>query len=194
MYTENIKIDGLGHLLYRQSKRAKKISISIYKNGDVCVTFPNKSTLKEAIKFTYFKKKWIQKNRLKSNKLGLKPLDPNINPDLLKLFQVSIFKRLQKSAQKYNFNYGRVVFKTMSSRWGSCSTSNNISLNNFLYYVGYDLQDYVIKHELMHTKIKNHSAFFWKELEAICENSKRKRFLINSSFLIRPKNKSINFD
>jgi hypothetical protein len=82
----------------------------------------------------------------------------------------------------------------MSSRWGSCSTSNNISLNNFLYYVGYDLQDYVIKHELMHTKIKNHSAFFWKELEAICENSKRKRFLINSSFLIRPKNKSIYFD
>jgi len=34
------------------------------------------------------------------------------------------------------------------------------------------LIDFVILHELVHTKIKNHSAEFWQKLDNVCENSK----------------------
>tara|TARA_Y100001980_G_C14205206_1_gene67150 strand:- start:153 stop:320 length:168 start_codon:yes stop_codon:yes gene_type:complete len=44
-----------------------------------------------------------------------------------------------------------------------------------IYYLPESLQEYIMLHELMHTKIKNHSNLFWQELEKICPNSKLKR-------------------
>ena len=55
----------------------------------------------------------------------------------------------------------------MKSRWGSCSYNNNISINICVSYLPQRLQDYIILHELMHTKIKNHSRHFWSELNNI---------------------------
>ena len=52
----------------------------------------------------------------------------------------------------------------MTSRWGSCSSKNNISFNNLMYHLDNDLQDYIIKHELLHTKIKNHSNIYKKAI------------------------------
>lgn len=54
-----------------------------------------------------------------------------------------------------------------------------------MYHLNDDLQDYIIKHELLHTKIKNHSHKFWIELEKICVQSKYKNKLINSSYFIK---------
>ena len=55
----------------------------------------------------------------------------------------------------------------MKTRWGSCSAQNNISLNIGLIALSDELRDYVILHELVHTKIKNHSKDFWNALEII---------------------------
>ena len=35
-----------------------------------------------------------------------------------------------------------------------------------------ELIDYVILHELVHTKVKNHSTEFWTTLDIHCPNSK----------------------
>ena len=39
----------------------------------------------------------------------------------------------------------------------------------------FDLIDYVLIHELCHTKIKNHSNLFWSEVEKYCPDWKLKR-------------------
>lgn len=80
--------------------------------------------------------------------------------------------RLNILAQQNNLDFNKVFIKNAKTRWGSCSSVNNINLNLHLMRLPNHLIDYVILHELAHTKVKNHSNDFWNFLESICPNSK----------------------
>jgi len=73
--------------------------------------------------------------------------------------------RLQVLAQKGGFEYKNVSIKKLKSRWGSCSSHQEIALNLFLMQLPWHLIDYVLWHELTHTKVMRHGAPFWRELE-----------------------------
>ena len=60
-------------------------------------------------------------------------------------------------------------------RWGSCSSDQMITLSYFLMQLPWDLIDYVILHELAHTKHLNHGPGFWSELEALCPDARARR-------------------
>jgi len=51
------------------------------------------------------------------------------------------------------------------TRWGSCGPSGSINLTWRLVMAPLASIDYVIVHELSHLVIKNHSRFFWSEVE-----------------------------
>lgn len=83
--------------------------------------------------------------------------------------------RLEFLANKYNFKYGAVSLRNQKTRFGSCSFQNNINLNINLMKYDFDCIDYVLIHELVHTKIKNHSEKFWLEVEKYCPDYKNLR-------------------
>ena len=81
-------------------------------------------------------------------------------------------KRVDELAKKHNFTYQKLAIKNTKTRWGSCSFKNNINLSLHLMRLREELIDYVILHELVHTKVKNHSREFWTNLGIHCPKSK----------------------
>jgi len=73
--------------------------------------------------------------------------------------------RISELAKKHGFKYNRVFIRNNKSRWGSCSVRNNINLNLHLMRLPDELIDYVLVHELVHTRYRNHSSQFWASLE-----------------------------
>jgi len=80
--------------------------------------------------------------------------------------------RVRELAGRHGFRYGRLTLKNLRSRWGSCSTANNINLNIQLMRLPDDLIDFVILHELVHTQIKDHGPKFWRSLERVSGSAK----------------------
>ena len=65
----------------------------------------------------------------------------------------------------HGYQFNRASVKNQRTLWGSCSSRNNINLNINLLRLPEELRDYVILHELVHTRHKNHSREFWRELD-----------------------------
>lgn len=72
--------------------------------------------------------------------------------------------RLKKWSKKTGLEYEEVKFRKLEKRWGSCSPNNTLTFNIEAIKLPYSLIDYLIVHELTHTKVKNHSKEFWAEL------------------------------
>jgi predicted metal-dependent hydrolase len=88
--------------------------------------------------------------------------------------------RLAELAQKHGFSYTSVDVKRLKSRWGSCSSRQEIVLNLYLMQLPWHLIDYVLLHELTHTKVMRHGEPFWQELERHLPNAKGLRREINT--------------
>jgi predicted metal-dependent hydrolase len=75
--------------------------------------------------------------------------------------QAYLPKRLEQVATHMGASYESVTIRNTSSRWGSCSSHNDINLSLWLMILPSELIDYVIIHELSHTWHKHHGKEFW---------------------------------
>lgn len=87
-------------------------------------------------------------------------------------------RRIEHLAQTNGFSYTSLRFTHASSRWGSCNQHKALSLNIALMNLPFELIDYVLIHELAHTKHMNHSKDFWDEVARVDANYKTHRRLL----------------
>ncbi|NQV36954.1 MAG: M48 family metallopeptidase [Candidatus Marinimicrobia bacterium] len=159
--------DNIGTVLFERSKRAIRMNITIRPFKGIRVAVPFGVTFKQAEKLILSKTNWIVKHlnqirereKLRNNQPIDMPMDKA--KEILNI-------RVAELAEEHGFTYNRVSVKRMTSRWGSCSTRNNINLNIKLLHLPEKLCDYVILHELVHTIHKNHGPVFWKALSEVC--------------------------
>lgn len=78
-------------------------------------------------------------------------------------------RRTAELARKWGFIYKSVKIQSSRTRWGSCSISCSINYSLYLMFVPEHLIDYVILHELCHTKHHDHSPAFWAEMNRVTE-------------------------
>ena len=75
--------------------------------------------------------------------------------------------RLAILAERHGLVYARLAVRGQRTLWGSCSATGTISLNWKLLFLRPALVDYVLLHELAHTRHLDHSAAFWALLERL---------------------------
>ena len=166
------EIDGIGPVLFERSKRAKRIILTVNRDGRIRVAVPSRASFAEAEQFAHMKKNWINKQLDRLNQQKPEPQELLLKLDLPAANQKLIDRFLYLSSQ-HKFTFNRLTIRNQKTRWGSCSTRNNISLNIKLAILSEELMDYVIFHELVHTRIKNHSQKFWTELARYVDNPKQ---------------------
>lgn len=83
--------------------------------------------------------------------------------------------RLAELAAEHGFQYSGCTIRHARTRWGSCSRTGSINLNASLILLAPELLDYVLLHELCHTREFNHSPHFWAEMYAVCPTFKADR-------------------
>jgi predicted metal-dependent hydrolase len=165
--SETVQIEGIGAVTFVHTPRAKRVTITIRPRRGVRVAIPPHSSIKAGMDFVRVKTKWIKKHLAKIEEY--EALKKSVNDAFQaidkKEAKKTIIRRLKELASENGFIYNKVSIRNQHTRWGSCSGKGNLSLNLKLAALPQELFDYVIFHELVHTRIHNHSKQFWEELD-----------------------------
>lgn len=78
-----------------------------------------------------------------------------------------INQRLTDVSSQHKYKYNKVFIRDQRTKWGNCSTEKNLSFNWRLVKTPHFVIDYLIFHELVHTRTMNHTNKFWTELRSL---------------------------
>lgn len=174
---KNLDIPGIGPVLFAASTRAQRISISVRPPRRVRVAVPRGVSLARAAAALASRRNWVRNQlaRMAEHAAEVARLKEMLHvPDPDRAAH-HLRTRLMQLAAEHGFSHGRVTVRNQRTRWGSCSATGNISLNIKLAALPPELRDYVLLHELVHTRVPNHQPEFWQSLEAVVPDARERR-------------------
>lgn len=180
-------------------KPVRYLRISMGHDLRVTVTAPPQVPQKDIDAFVASRAEWLMQTRrrvqarLERAASALPPVPPGMallhweavtppvsasDPDRLYAWYRNYAKqtltpRVAELAALHGFSFQRVTIKDIRSKWGSCSSKQNINLNWRLIKAPVWVADYIILHELSHTVHMNHSAGFWALVAKVCPDYRR---------------------
>ena len=175
--------------------RRKTVQITV-KDCEVCVRAPYGYSADKIEEFICEKRKWIERCMLKqksvANKLSTTEnkgylwllgekftCQDELNEKTVKRFYCERSDILKNKIDVISKECGLVFtsldFSNAKTLWGTCDSKNNVRLNLRLSALPMHLIEYVIVHELSHTRQHNHSERFWNIVGAIMPDYKSRR-------------------
>lgn len=153
-------------VFFNKNRRSKGIRITLKKGSNFLISYPWFVSQKKAEKFFMKNEDWVLKNleELNKNKYS-NLLSWGERRDYLKnkeRARALVEERVKELNEFYNFSINRIAIRDQQTRWGSCSSKNNLNFNYRILFLPDDLVDYLIVHELCHLKEMNHSKDFWE--------------------------------
>lgn len=149
--------------IIRSARRT--ISVEIRNDLSVVVRAPAKMSEAEINRFIKSKSSWIEKHiELQKSSGGAPVLTDAEIKELKHTAAGDISERVKQFAEAADLTYGRVTIRCQRTRWGSCSSSGNLSFNCLLMLCPESVRDYVVVHELCHLIQLNHSSAFWAQV------------------------------
>lgn len=101
-----------------------------------------------------------------------------------------INSKLEMYSSEVREDHQKVFIRDQETRWGSCSSKDNLNFNWRLILGPEHVLEYVVVHELVHLEEKSHNEEFWSRVREIFPEYKRSNQWLseNSSKLIFDKN------
>jgi hypothetical protein len=170
-------LDGVGPVLFQKTRRARRISLTVRASRGARVAVPWRVPFQEARRVALAKIGWIRRalahierarSRCRETVQAAERLDR-------RSARAYLFWRLDALAREHGYSPGRLSVRCQGTVWGSASRAGRIQLNAFLAVVPPDLADYVILHELVHTRVRGHGRAFWAELESRLPDARSRR-------------------
>ncbi len=159
----------LGEIVLSQTRRARRISLSVRGTGVVRLSFPCGVSSTRALAFLESKSDWVVRTRDRLTARAAAHPAPSFDDieALRRAAKAELPLRVDELARLYGFRYGRVTIRASRTKWGCCTADNNLSLSLFLMTLPPHLRDFVLLHELCHTLHHNHSPRFHALLDRL---------------------------
>lgn len=161
-----IVLDGVGPVLFEKSRRARRIGLTVRASRGVRIAVPSRVSFDEARRVALSKLDWIERTLARVERARDRCHEVVLAAERLdrRAARAHLTGRLAALAEEHGFTPGRLSVRNQGTLWGSASPSGRIQLNACLAVVPQDLADYVILHELVHTRVRGHGRTFWAEL------------------------------
>ncbi len=157
----------------------KSYEVQIRPGGEVVIRAPHQLPMTVIRDFLVQREEWIKNKYHEQSKIRAgKETD---------LKTIELEKRYRKAAMDYipkrvayyagimDVSYSKISIRDAKTRWGSCSSSGNLSFSWRLMLAPFSVLDYVVVHELCHRVHMNHSKEFWHLVEHYIPDYKIKR-------------------
>ncbi|MDA9810231.1 M48 family metallopeptidase [Planktomarina temperata] len=103
----------------------------------------------------------------------------SVQQSLKNWYQTRALEKLKEKTKRYaailGVNPQSVDVKEYKARWGSCSSSGDVSYNWRIIIAPHHIVDYIVVHELCHLLEHNHGAKYWKHVQTVIPNYKECR-------------------
>jgi predicted metal-dependent hydrolase len=164
------------HVIYSDRKT---ISLSI-KEEKLLVRAPYGTSNKRIEQIISDHLDWIEKNIDKQQQRNekYKNLTEADISNLRKKAKTVLTQKTSYYANIMGLKYGRITITGATTRFGSCSGKGNISYSYRLMLYPEEAIDYVVVHELAHLAEMNHSAKFYKIVESILPDYKKRQKML----------------
>ena len=152
----------LGSIECVRSIRTRSIRLVVRADGTLRLSYPILTSQSRAIAFAEERAEWIAKcrKRMAERCTDVVKISRNEVERLRKTAKQELPPLVKRLAKEYGFNYSGVRISSARTRWGSCSGRNSISLSLFTMLLPEHLREFIVLHELCHTRFHNHSAAF----------------------------------
>jgi predicted metal-dependent hydrolase len=164
----------------RHSKRAKRMSLVIHRDGrwEVVVPYSRYPSPASIQHFVTSHWDWLQKQRSRVvHKAPCKTIQHQGIPrrKVEEATAILVERYVRKFIFLQPFKIGSIRYGNYKSQWGSCSTDGRLGFHYKLSLLPPHLSEYIVVHELCHTIHFNHSKLFWQAVQRLCPEAKQRR-------------------
>lgn len=165
----------LGKIECVRSLRTRSIRLMVRSDGSLHLTYPAFSTRARAIAFAESRTEWIERTRQRiAQRVANYPTITREELEgLRREARLYIPATLDRLARQHGLSYTSLRISSAHTRWGSCSSRNGISISLFIMLLPPHLREFILLHELCHTRHHNHSAAFHTLLNTLVEGNER---------------------
>lgn len=168
----------MDYKVIRSNRRTLALEVTL--KGEVLVRAPRFVTDKTIMEFVSSHENWILKTIKKQEKrreLNPEPTAEEIEQLKAKAKEI-LPERVNFWSEKTGLKCTGITITSAKTRYGSCSGKNSISFSYLLMRHSIEVIDYVVLHELAHTKHHNHGKQFWNLIEKYMPDFKVRRDLL----------------